>query len=125
MAMLTASCGHPVPFVEDHNDRYAAEKVAKIQSRPCRKCRQIQQVAHETAVKLASSKRIKKGQEPKALPPGTVVRLIREQDGSWTGKLWAEGTEVSANSNGTMGIISKLARRWLDTKGKSLTGVVK
>jgi hypothetical protein len=52
----------------------------------------------------------------KSLPPGTQVSLTSQPDGSWTGKLSADGRVVELTGipgAGPQSVIVAMARRWL------------
>ena len=130
---VVATCGHPTPVNGDTRDPYYQQKLEKLAGRPCRHCRVVaaeerQRIAEEqrraALVQGTAGSRVKKGQEPKLLPAGTVITLVRQDDGSWIGKLIADSIEVKAESAGLMGLGSTLARRWLAQQGAKLKGKV-
>jgi hypothetical protein len=127
--MLIAACGHEVPFVrDDRSSGYVEEKIAKIRGRPCRDCRikAAMKPQVDAAMIKSQNKKIKKGQEPKLLPAGATITLVRQDDGVWHGTLKAMDSDVvTVVSAGLMGIVSKLARRWLSLHGAQLKGDVK
>ncbi len=70
-----------------------------------------------TVVNLNKPKKIKKGQEPKHMPAGTVLTLTRQADGSWWGRCEFNGLACNCVANGLMGLTSALCRAWLKKAG--------
>ncbi len=70
-----------------------------------------------TVINLTKPKKIKKGQEPKHMPAGTVLTLTRLTDGSWRGCCEFNGLACSRQSKGLMGLTSALCREWLKEAG--------
>lgn len=61
-------------------------------------------------------KKIKKGQEPKHMPDGTVL-MMRLMGEKWRGSCSADAGTIEAESAGLMGLGSKLCRKWLKEFG--------
>ncbi len=61
--------------------------------------------------------KIKKGQEPKHMPAGTVLTLTRLPDGSWRGYCVCNGLACERKSKGLMGLTIALCRAWLKEAG--------
>jgi hypothetical protein len=66
--------------------------------------------------KVKAPRKIKKGQEPKHMPDGTVLQLTLRDD-RWYGTCEADGKSVTGESAGLMGLGSKLCRTWLQQHG--------
>jgi hypothetical protein len=120
---IIRACGHAVEFTP-RGDRYDDARREKLRTKRCPPCGQLKSAADSLAAKEQKSSRIKKGQEVKLLPPGTVFTLTRGADGGWHGTLAAGGVTVEASMGGAMGAMSKLARKWLRTAGVRVTGKV-
>ena len=60
--------------------------------------------------------KIKKGQEPKFMPNGTLLAMRRSGD-KWLGTCSSDGKSIEAESAGLMGLGSKLCRKWLKEHG--------
>jgi hypothetical protein len=112
---VTATCGHEVTFAVNPAKPMAA-RIAKYRGRKCGPCRIAEDEARRAAGWVGPG-RVKKGQEPKHLPPGALIVLKMEEDRTWSGELRAEGITVQAEGAGLMGMASKLARAWLREKG--------
>jgi hypothetical protein len=90
----------------------------------CAKC--VAKLAEEE--QQAAARRPKKGEVLKLLPPGTQVSLTRQANGSWAGKLTADGMTVELAGmagTGPQSIIVALARLWTASKsagGSKLAG---
>ena len=70
-----------------------------------------------TVINLRKPKKIKKGQEPKHMPAGTIITLARREDGSWQGRCSFNGIVCVRESKGLMGLTSALCRAWLKEAG--------
>ena len=110
--MVVRACGHQQEFQHYTVDKYRAQRLAKFQKTRCAACaaKLVEEQQRDSAV-LA-----KKGDVLKLLPPGTLVSLTRQPDGSWAGKLSANGTTVEmagAAGAGPESIIVALARLWI------------
>lgn len=118
--IITRACGHDQAFTP-RGDRYDDARRAKLRAKRCGDCGRAQNEADNLRHQQAAG-RIRKGTEVKHLPPGTAVTLLRNDDGTWAGRLSAGGVEVEASVGGAMGIVSKLARKWLQRGGEKLHG---
>ena len=114
--MVTRACGHPQEFQHYAVDKYRAQRLAKFQKTRCAACAakliEEQQRAAEALPK--------RGEVLKLLPPGTQVSLARQPDGSWAGKLCAEGTTVETvgvAAAGPQSVMVALARLWVSETG--------
>jgi len=132
--ILTATCGHEVAFLDNPADVYRQAKIDKITGRACRTCRDerakvIGRVRQMEAarIRLATGKEVKvgRGQDAKLLPAGTTITLVRQPDGTWTGRIEADGTAAEATANGLMDMNSKLAKRWLAARGAKVKGAAR
>src|SRR5579864_2202057 len=85
--MVVRACGHEQEFQHYAVDKYRAERLEKFQKTRCAKC--VAMLAEEE--QQAAAGRPKKGEVLKLLPPGTQVSLTRQGNGSWAGKLTADG----------------------------------
>jgi len=122
---LARGCGCVGRFVHYEVDPYRKERREQFQRKRCPACGRKANDLHNQKMRAERpSGRIKKGSEPRHLPAGAVVMLVRLDDGSWSGVLEAGGLRVEKTSNGVMGIVSDLARRWLSSAGKKLAGKV-
>ena len=128
---LTATCGHAVAY--EFEGEPNPNKVARIVGRKCQACRVRAGEEHNRRNRMEAiarrgdappSGKVPKGQEPKLLPAGTTITLVRQADGRWAGTIAADGIEATAEATGLMGLGSTLARRWLSARGAKLTGKV-
>src|SRR5688572_20342565 len=86
--MVVRACGHEQEFQHYEVDKYRAQRLAKFQKTRCSLC--AAKLVEED--KRAAEAMLKKGEAVKLLPPGTQLSLTRQEDGSWAGKLSANGT---------------------------------
>ncbi len=122
--LITRACGHTFAFAPK-GDGYDGARRDKWRRTNCRECGKIANDEHNRAQTMAANvPKIAKGSEVKALPIGTVIVMTRKEDGVWHGVLSAEEVQVEAVTAGLMGLASKLARKWLATRGRKLTGRV-
>ncbi len=114
--MVARACGHQQEFQHYAVDKYRAQRLAKFQRTRCAEC----------AAKLmeeqqrASEALPKRGVALQNLPPGTQVSLTRQKDGTWAGKLSADGVAVEAAGvvgAGPQSVIVALARLWASETG--------
>jgi hypothetical protein len=117
---VAATCGHEVTFTINPA-RPMASRIARYKGRKCGPCRIADDEARRAAGWVGPGK-VKKGQEPKHLPPGSLIVLRMEEDRTWVGQLQAEGITVKVSGAGLMGMASKLARAWLKEKGIAVKG---
>lgn len=112
---VARACGCKQEFQQFTADRFAAQRIAKLQKTRCQACAaawnaEQQRIAAETP---------KKGEAIQSLPPGAAMTLTRNPDGTWAGALAAGGTKVEAKGEGPQGVVVTLARQWvLDRKPK-------
>jgi len=106
-------------------DGFDEARREKLRRKRCPECGRLKN-AEDNARQLVErpSGRVKKGQESKHLPDDTRIVIWRRDDGHWLGTLRAGGIQVETASPGTMGLISKLARKYLRDAGAKLTGKV-
>lgn len=112
--MVARACGCLKEFQHYAVDRYRAQRLAKFQQTRCEDC--VAKLNEEQ--KKAAAAIPKKGEAIQSLPPGTLVALSRKPDGTWAGKLTAEGKSVEATGEGPQGLTIALARLWIATTGK-------
>jgi hypothetical protein len=112
---VTATCGHEVTFAVNLAKPMAG-RIAKHRDLKCGPCRIADDEARRAAGWIGPGK-VRKGQEPKHLPPGALIVLRMEEDRTWVGQLQAEGITVNVTGAGLMGMASKLAKAWLREKG--------
>jgi hypothetical protein len=114
--LVTRACGHKQEFQHYEVDKYRPQRLAKFQKTRCADC----------AAKLAEEQQRvaealpKKGEVLKLLPPGTQVSLTSQPDGSWAGKLSADGKTVEvagAAGAGPQSVLVALARLWVRESG--------
>lgn len=117
---ITRACGHTTEFTPT-GDRYDDARREKIRSKRCPPCAKEKNRLDNLAAAQASNGRVRKGQETKALPEGAVVNLVLVS-GIWHGELTADGVAVEVQTAGAMGVLSKLARRWLQQSGRKIQG---
>ena len=107
--MLKRACGCEQEFQFYAVDRYRNERMAKFQSTRCPAC----------VAKLEEERRLiglpKKGEAFKSLPAGSTMTLHLQPDGSWIGKLTANGESVEAveATAGPQSLVLTLTRQWL------------
>jgi hypothetical protein len=117
--LVVRVCGHQQEFLYFAVDRFREQRLAKFQQTRCAEC------AAKLAAENARLQPPKKGKAVSQLPPGTVVTLRREADGSWAGKLEAEGLEVetqgtaNASEPGMQAVAAMLAQMWAVAKAKA------
>ena len=104
--MLARACGCLQEFQVYKVDKYVQQRRAKFQSTRCPAC---VEKYHEDLRKTAPPK----AEAFARLPPGTVVTLTRQPDGSWAGTLAAAGMDVEATESGPQALTVALARLWL------------
>lgn len=123
---LIRSCGHQEAFAWFENDPYRKERREKFLAGRCPSCSLKAQREHEARQQMGatSGKKVKKGQEVKRLPADATFTLSRLPDGSWSGSLCAGEVTVSGTMGGVMGLVSKLARKYLQEVGQHLHGKV-
>jgi hypothetical protein len=107
--MVARACGCLREFQHYAVDKYRAQRLAKFQKTRCEIC--VAKLNEEQ--KQAAATLPKKGEAFQLLPPGTQVSMARQPDGSWTGKLTAQGTTVEAVADGPQGLCVSLARLWV------------
>lgn len=121
---ITRACGHVVEFAPQ-GDQWDDARRAKIRATRCPACGRAKNLEDNAAQAVSRpSGRVKKGSGIKLIPVGTEVTLRLTADG-WQGVMSAGGVTVESKTGGAMGIISKLARKWLAANGAKLTGKVK
>ena len=107
--MVARACGCLREFQHYAVDKYRAQRLAKFQKTRCEVCvAKLNEEQRQAAASLP-----KKGEAFQLLPPGTQVSMARQPDGSWTGKLTAQGTTVEAVADGPQGLCVSLARLWV------------
>jgi hypothetical protein len=114
--MVVRVCGHQQEFQHYAVDKYRAQRLAKFQKTRCAECA-AKVVEEQQRIAEAVPK---KGEVLKSLPPGTQVSLARQPDGSWVGKLSADGTTVEVTGvagAGPQSVVVALARRWASESG--------
>jgi hypothetical protein len=124
---ITRLCSCSVEFTP-HGDRFDDARREKLRKKRCPECGRKQNEEDNRSGKNSqpstASGKVKKGKEVSMLPLNATVLLNLQADG-WHGRLNADGVEVETVSAGAMGILSKLARKWLSARGKKLQGQVK
>src|SRR5262245_49974907 len=88
--MVVRACGHKQEFQHYEVDKYRAQRLAKFQGTRCADCVAKLNDEQQRAADAAPSK----SDVLKSLPPGTQVSLTSLPDGSWAGKLTADGRTV-------------------------------
>ncbi len=107
--MMARACGCMQEFQEFAVDRYRTQRLAKFQKTRCSACVAKLNEEQQKAAALLP----KKGEAIQLLPTGTKVSLTRQPDGSWSGTLIAEGTQVEAVGDVPHGVSITLARLWV------------
>jgi len=123
METITRACGHTVTFVPA-GDSYDDARREKLRRKRCPPCGRAKNEADNATQTKKSGGKLKKGQEVKALPVLSIFTLGRQLDGSWSGTLSAGEATVEASMGGVMGLVQKLARKWLQQHGAALQGKV-
>ena len=114
--MVVRACGHQQEFQHYAVDKFRAQRLAKFQKTRCAAC--AAKLVEEQ--KRAAEALPKRGEALKSLPPGTQMSLIRQADGSWAGKLSADGRVVEVNAvvgTGPQAVLVALARLWVTESG--------
>jgi hypothetical protein len=111
--MVARACGCLQEFQHYAVDRYRAQRLAKFQKTRCTNC--VAKLNEEQRVAAAALP--KKGEAFKLLPVGSQVSISRVPDGTWAGKMTADGTTVEGTGEGPQGLIVTLARLWVSAKG--------
>jgi hypothetical protein len=112
--MVVRACGHPQEFQHFEVDKYRPQRLAKFQKTRCADCVAKLNEEQQRAALLPKSEALK------LLPPGTQVSLTSQPDGSWAGKLSADGKTVEvtgAAGAGPQSVIVALARLWVSESG--------
>ena len=110
--MVARACGHEQEFQYYEVDKYRAQRLAKFQKTRCADC--VAKLAEEQ--QRAADAVLKKSEALKSLPPGTQVSLTLLPDGSWAGKLSADGRTVTLTGvagAGPQSVVVARARLWL------------
>jgi hypothetical protein len=112
--MVTRACGHKQEFQHYERDKYRPQRLAKFQNTRCADCvAKLNEVQQRAAL-------LPKAEALKLLPPGTQVSLTSQPDGSWSGKLSADGKTVEVSGAvgaGPQSVIVALARLWVSESG--------
>ena len=114
--MVVRACGHEQEFQHYAVDKYRAQRLAKFQQTRCADCAAKLVEEQQRAAEALP----KRGEAIKSLPAGTQVSLTRQPDGSWAGKLSANGTAVemvSVAGAGPQSVLVALARLWVTESG--------
>jgi hypothetical protein len=111
--MVKRACGHEQEFQYYAVDKYRAQRQAKFQSTRCADC--VAKLMAEEKQKSESTP--SKGEILGTLPAGTVVTLTRQANGSWAGKMVADGKTVE-----TLGIIGAGPQAIVVALARLLTG---
>jgi hypothetical protein len=107
--MVVRACGCEQEFQHYEVDRFRAERLAKFKATRCSACvAKLNESQKQAATTLPA-----KGEALQALPLGTQITLTRKPDGTWAGKLAADGTAVEAAGDWPHGLTVMLARLWL------------
>ncbi|HEY7155361.1 MAG TPA: hypothetical protein VH575_15465 [Gemmataceae bacterium] len=112
--MVVRACGHPQEFQHFEVDKYRQQRLAKFQKTRCADCVAKLNEEQQRAASLPKSEALK------LLPSGTQVSLTSQPDGSWAGKLSADGKTVEvagAAGAGPQSVIVALARLWVSESG--------
>jgi hypothetical protein len=116
--MVARACGCLREFQHYAVDKYRAQRLAKFQKTRCEVCvAKLNEEQRQAAAALP-----KKGEAFQLLPTGTQVSMVRQPDGSWTGKLTAQGTTVEAVADGPQGLAVSLARLWVAARPELKSG---
>lgn len=112
---IKRGCGCPAEMPEYKGElpSYLEGRRARMITTRCTECGQKANHEHN-ALQIATA--VKKGQEVKMLPPGTIIVLRRRDDGEdgWLGYLGDAScvNKTDAQANGLMSLVSKLAKQW-------------
>jgi hypothetical protein len=115
---IVRACGHECPFVPK-GDRHDEARREKFRTKPCRDCGVAKHLADLAAAKAAKAARKAAAAKAKTvpkwnrLPAGTRIELVRLGDGRWSGVV---------TGGGAMGVVKKLAGRWLRQAGAVIGG---
>jgi hypothetical protein len=114
--LVTRACGHKQEFQHYEVDKYRPQRLAKFQKTRCAAC-----VAKLTEEQQRAAEALPtKGAALKLLPVGAQVSLTRQPDGSWAGKLSADGRTVEVAGvaeAGPQSVLVALARLWGSESG--------
>ena len=110
--MVARACGCLREFQHYEVDKYRAQRLAKFQATRCEVC--VAKLNEEQ--RLAAPVIPKKGEAFRLLPAGTQVSMTRRPDGTWAGKLAAEGAAVEAVADGPQSLTVVLARLWVTAR---------
>ena len=110
--MVVRACGHEQEFQYYAVDKYRAQRLAKFQKTRCADC-VAKMVAEEQKKSEATPS---KGEVLSTLPAGTQVTLTRQANGSWAGKLTAQGKTVE-----TIGVVGAGPQAVVIAKARMLT----
>src|ERR1700733_14195320 len=98
--MVLRACGHQQEFQHYAVDKYRAQRLAKFQKTRCAECvTKLNEEQQRAAAALP-----KKGEAFQLLPPGTQLSMTRKPDGTWSGKLTANGSSVETVADGLQGL---------------------
>ena len=120
-----AACGHIVEVEGAPGTPAYKGRLQKLAKQVCWKCRYHQD--EEFRKKTAEARKLKRLNKPKPtpensynpyifLPIGTVTKSVRNQDGSWTVTVEADGITAEETAPGLMGLATKAFRKWIKLK---------
>src|SRR5262245_30400702 len=112
--LVARACGHEQEFQHYEVDKYRPQRLAKFQATRCATC--VAQLHDERRAAVPKAEALKR------LPPGALVTLVMQPDGSWAGTLAAGGTQtetVGATGEGPQSVAGTLAQFWLSAAGAS------
>jgi hypothetical protein len=107
--MIKRACGCIGEFQHYEVDKYRTQRQAKFEATRCPAC---------AAKQIASQRVPSKTEAMTSLPTGATFVLVRMEDGSWAGKLMAEGATVEAAMTSTQSLVVALAQQWNMSKRK-------
>lgn len=131
----TMPCGHTESLALHPDDQHREKRRAKFLAKErCRDCGRKAAAEHNAKQQAERPKpapttkdgRLKKGQELKHLPAGVSIFIHRQPDGTWKGCIMSnDRTPIEGTMGGAMGLVNKLARKWLQKDGVAVQGQVK
>lgn len=122
-------CGHMSPFNHYEHDPYREQRRQKMMNRGrCKSCIEKANAENNARQTAGKPRKVKKGQEMKMLPAGTQLAMVKQVDG-WIGRINnlampVPGSTLEAEAPGAMGLMNKLARKYLRAVGVNITGKV-
>ena len=107
---VTATCGHTVDIQNNLDSPFLEARLARHRNRACQKCRIEAELARQDAERTRPQRITSK-----TFPPGTLIAMRREDDGTWKGTIDCEGQSAVARDSDIIALVRSMlgqAKRW-------------